>query len=101
NLKEFGPVYFDVAQLTPINTQQYRLIAPSVSEQGLTHAGETIAFTERNAPRLTAAIAEIRKEAESAAKPKMIEAGAGDAVIPEVAKAERALKEAVKRCVPL
>src|SRR5690348_12594465 len=42
NLKEFGPVYFDLAQLTPINAPQFRLIAPSINEHGLTHAGETI-----------------------------------------------------------
>src|SRR5436190_4742181 len=49
--KEFGPQYFDLAQVTPINAAQYRLMAPSVSERGLTHAGETITFTEKNAPR--------------------------------------------------
>src|SRR5690242_4295377 len=62
--KEFGPQYFDLAQVTPINAAQYRLIAASVSEQGLTHAGETIAFTEKNAPRLAAAVADLRKAAE-------------------------------------
>jgi hypothetical protein len=66
--KEFGPRYFDLAQVTPISAAQYRLIAPSVGEQGLTWAGETIAFTEKNAPRLAAAVAELRKAAEPPAE---------------------------------
>jgi hypothetical protein len=95
-VKEFGPVYFDLAQLTPINARQYRQIAPSVNEQGLTYAGETISFTEKNAPRLTAAIADLRKQAESTAD-KTVEAGVEEELAKEAAQAERALEEAVKR----
>ena len=60
--------HFDLAQLTPINASHYRQIAASVNQRGLVYKGETIAFTEQDAPRLTAAIAELSKAAESARK---------------------------------
>ena len=93
--KEFGQPYFDLAQLTPINASQYRQIAPSVNQRGLVYKGETIAFTEKDAPRLTAAIAEISKAAESARKTP---GSVGESEQPYVASAESALAEAVKTC---
>src|SRR5207248_9951389 len=80
-------------QLTPINASQYRQIAPSVNQKGLVYEGETIAFTEKDAPRLTAAIAELSKAAESARK---VPGSVGESEQPYVASAESAL--AVKTC---
>jgi hypothetical protein len=94
--KEFGHRYFDLAQLTPITASQYRQIASSVNQKGLVYKGETIAFTEKDAPRLTAVIAELSKAAESARKASA--AGGAEAEEPYVASAESALTEAVKVC---
>ena len=92
--KEFGPQYFDLAQVTPINAAQYRLIAASVSEQGLTHAGETIAFTEKNAPRLAAAVADLRKAVEPPAD--KTPPSAEDETWKMVVKAEHTLADALQ-----
>lgn len=59
-LEEFGPQYFTLAQVTGVTPEEYRRIAGSVSEKGLIHAGETIAIAAENAPRLNAAIGEIK-----------------------------------------
>ena len=63
-LEEFGPQYFRLAQATGITPEEYRRIAGSVSEKGLTHAGELIPIGAEDAPRLIAAVEELRKQAE-------------------------------------
>jgi hypothetical protein len=60
-LGEFGPAYFELAQLTRVSPEQFRAIAPSVREQGLEFDGEIIALVPENAEKLTAAVAELRK----------------------------------------
>jgi hypothetical protein len=66
---EFGQNYYLIAQLTRISPATYRLLEPSIDEQGLHYNGETIAFVPENAVRLTAAVAELRKEATLKALP--------------------------------
>jgi hypothetical protein len=100
NLKEFGPLYFDLSQLTPLTPARYRTIAPSLSEKGLEFQGEMIAFTEKNAPRLTAAVSEMSKAAGSTPKPTAAadaeEKNGEDCEVSQVAAAELALDQAVK-----
>ena len=60
-LEEFGPAYFEVAQLTRISPATYRAIAPSIDEQGLHHNGEAIALIPENAAKVAAAVADLRK----------------------------------------
>jgi len=55
-LEEFGPAYFDVAQLTRITPDQYRAIAPSITEDGVCLNGETIAITPENSERVANAV---------------------------------------------
>jgi hypothetical protein len=61
-LEEFGPQYFRLAQATGITVEEYRRIAGSVGEKGLAHAGELIPITSEDAPRLIAAVEELRRE---------------------------------------
>ena len=90
-LEEFGPQYFRLAQATGITADEYRRIAGRVSEQGLSHAGECIPITSEQAPRLIAAVAELRQQAEPAgAKDQM------DDHERAITKAESALAKAVQ-----
>jgi hypothetical protein len=70
-LDEFGPTYFDVAQLTRISPEAYRAIAPSIRDQALHHNGDAIALIPENAEKVAAAVAELRKSvAPPASAPK-------------------------------
>jgi hypothetical protein len=60
-LEEFGPQYFTLAQATGIKPEEYRRIQGSVRGQALLHAGEEIPIQAENAPRLAAAVAELRR----------------------------------------
>jgi len=63
-LEEFGPAYFHLLAVTRITPDSFRLIAPSVTEQGVLYGGELIAFSAENAVRLATAIDELRACAE-------------------------------------
>jgi hypothetical protein len=65
-LEEFGPAYFILAQATGITPEQYRRIQGSVRGQALLHAGEEIPINADNAPRLAAAVEELRRRMKSA-----------------------------------
>jgi hypothetical protein len=65
-LDEFGPAFFALSQVTHITPDEYRRISGSVSENALIHSGETIAISAENAPRLAAAIDELRQLAKAA-----------------------------------
>ena len=67
-LEEFGPAYFHLAAITRITPENFRLIAPSVTEQGVQHGSELIVFSAENAVRLASAIEELRARAESEPK---------------------------------
>jgi len=59
--EEFGPGYFDLAQLIRISPETYRAIEPSIREGALQIEGGSIELNVENARRLTAAVAEIRR----------------------------------------
>ena len=63
NLEEFGPDYFEVAQLTRITPEQYRAIAPAIRERNIHVNGQAIALIPENSDRVTAAVAELRQAA--------------------------------------
>jgi hypothetical protein len=62
-LNEFGPQYFEVAQLTRISPETYRALAPSIRDGALHTESEAIALIPENAERVAAAVAELRKPA--------------------------------------
>jgi hypothetical protein len=68
-LEEFGPDYFEVAQLTRITPEQYRAIAPAIREKNIHVNGQAIALIPENSDRVTAAVAELRRAASPAAPP--------------------------------
>jgi len=60
-LDEFGPDYFDLAQLTRISADTYRALAPSI-ENGVLHIdGDQIALTRENSRKVADAVAQIRR----------------------------------------
>jgi len=63
NLQEFGPSYFEVAQITRISPAVYRAIAPAVQDHMIQHDGESIALVPENNEKVAAAIASLRKTA--------------------------------------
>jgi hypothetical protein len=85
-LEEFGAGYFALAAVTGVTPPEYRLIAGAVSEQGVSHGGETIPILPENAPRLTAAIEDLRRHAETPAP----------VAEQSIQKAERLLRTALK-----
>jgi hypothetical protein len=58
--EEFGPEYFEIAQLMRISPDGYRAIAPAVKDGALHHNGEAIEFDQENSRRLAAAVSELR-----------------------------------------
>jgi hypothetical protein len=70
-LEEFGPAFFTLAQVMHITADEYRRISSAVSGEKLLHSGEEIPIEAGNAPRLAAAIHDMRRqrEAEAATRP--------------------------------
>jgi hypothetical protein len=64
-LEELGPGYFELAQLTRITPEEYRAIAPAVTEKVLHVNGEAIALISENAEKVAAAVEELRRTAAS------------------------------------
>lgn len=62
-LEEFGPAYFELAQLTRVSPETFRALAPSIHDQTLHHNGEAIALIPENAARVASAVATHRKAA--------------------------------------
>jgi len=60
-LDEFGPGYFELAQLTRISPQTYRAIEPSIEDGALHCNGEVIELDPENSQRVAAAVAELRR----------------------------------------
>jgi hypothetical protein len=58
--EEFGPGYFEVAQLTRISADTYRAIEPSIKDGALHLKGEAIQLEPRNAQKVAQAVAELR-----------------------------------------
>ncbi|MEI9973467.1 MAG: hypothetical protein WDO73_16325 [Ignavibacteriota bacterium] len=63
HLEEFGPDFFEVAQLTRITPEQYRAIAPAIREKSIHVNGQAIALLPENSDRVAAAVAELRQAA--------------------------------------
>jgi hypothetical protein len=59
-LDEFGPIYFELSQLTRISPETFRAIAPAIQNGVLRHNGEAIALNADNSHKVAAAVAEIR-----------------------------------------
>jgi len=59
-LEEFGPDYFEIAQLMRISPESYREIEPSVKDGALHHNGEVIVIDPENSRKLAAAVSELR-----------------------------------------
>jgi len=68
-LEEFGPEYFELAQLTGIAPGEYRAIAAAVKDQAVHCGEEVIALLPENAERLAAAVAELRAAAPKREEP--------------------------------
>lgn len=63
-LEEFGPQFFELAQLTRIAAREYRAIAPHVHPDGIHVDGRVIALLEGNAEQLAAAVADLCSQVE-------------------------------------
>jgi hypothetical protein len=59
-LDEFGPEYFELAQLTGIPVDTYRAIAPAVKDRALHYDGQVIALLPENAEKLAEAVEKLR-----------------------------------------
>ncbi len=60
-LDEFGPGYFELAQLTRVSPETYRAIRPSIQDGSLHLDGEAIGLIPANTARVAAAVAAMRK----------------------------------------
>jgi hypothetical protein len=60
-LEEFGPKYFELAAVLRIAPEQYRQIAPAVTDRGVVCGEDTIEICAENAPRLAEAIESLAK----------------------------------------
>jgi hypothetical protein len=56
-LDEFGPAYFHVAQMTHVTADEYRAIAPHISQNGVRFEGEVVALLPENSEQVSAAVA--------------------------------------------
>ena len=65
-LEEFGPAYFLLSQATRISEREYRQICSAVRGQNLLCAGEEIPIDADHAPKLNAAIEQLRRESAAA-----------------------------------
>ena len=65
-LEEFGASYFLLSQATRISEREYRQISSAVRGQNLLCAGEEIPIDADHAPKLNAAIEQLRRESAAA-----------------------------------
>ncbi len=71
-LDEFGPDYFVITQMTHVTVDEYRALAPHVTEKGLVCDGAPIALIPENSDQVAAGIAAIlekERPAQTAAAP--------------------------------
>jgi hypothetical protein len=81
NLEVFGPNFFRLGDLIQVSPQTYRLIAGSISEEGLEIDGEKVPLNRENRDKIAAAVQARRKQAQA------------DVAPPDISAAERKLKE--------
>jgi len=60
-LDEFGPVYFELSQLTRVSAETYRAIEPAIQDGALHYEGEVIDLNPENARKIASAVAELRR----------------------------------------
>jgi hypothetical protein len=75
HLEEFGPNYFHLSQIVRISPEDYRHIAPAVSDEGIMVGDEKIAISPENSEKLVEAVNELR----AAIPAKEVETGIGPA----------------------
>jgi hypothetical protein len=68
-LNEFGVEYFKLARIVRISTEDYRLLAPAVSDDGIEIDGEVVPLLPENAPRIRQAVRNLREQLRAARKP--------------------------------
>jgi hypothetical protein len=66
HLREFGPAFFAVRQLTHVAPKDYRSIAPYITEQGVNMDGKMVPLLPDNSEPLTAAVEQLLQRIESA-----------------------------------
>jgi hypothetical protein len=64
-LREFGPVFFRLAEAVPLASREYRLIRGHVCPQGVRVDAEVIAFGAGNCEQLSDAITELLRRSGS------------------------------------
>lgn len=64
HLEEFGPHFFELTNVARITAETYRLIAGSISDQGIQLDGQHIELTQENSSQVSSAVAELRRRAE-------------------------------------
>jgi len=72
-LEEFGPAYFQVAQMAHIGPEEYRAIAAHVDDAGVRLDGSVVALLPENSGKIAAAVKQLMERAEpeaAAAKPE-------------------------------
>jgi hypothetical protein len=74
-LEEFGPAYFELAQLTRVSAETYRAIQPAIRNGSLHYQGEAIEITPENSHKVAAAVAELRRAIPCKAEPSMLARG--------------------------
>jgi hypothetical protein len=95
-LEEFGPAFFQLSGVMRITADEFRLIAGSVTEEGVLCNGERIPITVENASRLTRAVDALRSNAALPA-PEPVAQDAGRAL----ARAEKLLRAALTELASL
>lgn len=63
-LEEFGPKYFELSAVVRITPDEYRRIAPAVTDGGLRHRGRLLEIAIENGPQLAEAVGQLKKETE-------------------------------------
>jgi len=61
-LQQFGKRYFDLNEIAPVSGENYKALAPAVSEEGIEIDGEIVPLTPENAPRIRKAVESVRAE---------------------------------------
>jgi hypothetical protein len=103
-LEEFGPAFFTLAQVMHITADEYRRISSAISGEKLLHAGEEIPIETGNAPRLAAAIEDLRRQREAEAAPPVDAEPTGadiDAVFAKIESAVEALSQDIEQACAL
>jgi hypothetical protein len=98
-LLQYGPQYFELAQITRISADAYRAIAPQVTSRGLELDGEVIPLVDENSQRLAAGVAELRKRAGNPAGNALPAAQPAD-VFPDIERRIKRLIEAMRAMPP-